>query len=107
MVLLLTVMCQVLKNHSGIYKDIKQVGQGIQMTNTASFYLLFCLQSKIDKMSDTTYKPKPDMPSDIQTVTSRVLPHFLPQFLALYILFHVHFSLPWIPFSVCLLHIKT
>ena len=107
MVLLITVICQVLKNHGGIYKDIKQVGQGIQIPNTASFYLLFCLQSKIDKISDTMHEPKPYVPSDVQTVTSTVLPPFLPQFLALYLLFHVGFSLPLIPFSVCLLHIRT
>lgn len=35
----LTVVCQALKNHSEIYKDIKHVGQGIQITTATSFYL--------------------------------------------------------------------
>lgn len=102
-----TVLCQVFKNHSGIHKDVKEVGQGFQITNTPSFYLLFCLQSKIDNTSDTTYEPKPDVPSDPQTVTSTVVPPFLPQSLALYLLFHRGFSPPLIPFSVHLLHTRT
>lgn len=103
----LAVLGQVFKNHSGNHKDVQEVGQGIQITNTPSFYLLFCLQSKIDNTSDTTYEPKPDVPSDLQTVTSTVVPPFLPQSLALYLLFHMGFSLPLIPFSVHLLHTRT
>lgn len=107
MALLLTLICRVFKNHGGFYKDIKQVGQGIQKPNTSSFFLLHCLQSKIEKIPDTVYESKPDEPSDIQTVTSTVLPHFLSQFLALYLLFHMGFFLSSIPFSVCLLHMRT
>lgn len=64
------VVCQALKNHSEIYKDMKHVGQGIQITTGTSFYLLFVsrLNDIIYKIPDTRYELKSYVPSDVHAV---------------------------------------